>query len=290
LWGTGNNGKSTLMEMLKDILGEYYSPISKDLLLKQKFSQGRDAATPSLMQLRGRRLCSTAETSADQPLDEPMIKMLTGGDTFVARALRENPVNVRCMAKLMMLTNEPPSYNTYEEAIALRIKMLPFLAKFSRTLPDRDRRKNNAAPAEDLEASEERKCCFLIDQEFVSRLRTTHLSEVFTLLVRGAFRWYQEKTLTYPSICGEALDRHNKEHDALEVFIAECCSVGGEQRVNVGVCHRAFNRWFTATGQTGIPPPVRQIEASMKAKNFGVKFSDGKKYIGLAVTSAEYVK
>lgn len=250
LWGEGNNGKSTLMEMLGDILLSFYSPCDKEIFLKQEHSQRRNTASPSMIKLKGRRLCSCSETEDGKALDEPQVKMLTGGDTFTCRDLYKSEEQFKCVAKLMMLTNSAPIYNTMAPAMQSRIRLLPFLATFGRN-PDPKNSKH-----------------FPIDEKFVSDLRSKNLSEVFTILVRGANRWY-ESGLACPKICQVELAKQNDGHDYLQQFIDQMCMIGGDDcREKKTDFHRSFKSWCERCKFAVIP--MKEIVSRMENKGFKV--------------------
>jgi P4 family phage/plasmid primase-like protien len=269
LWGRGNNGKTTLMEIMRDIMAGYYSTLPKEVLLKQDRPRGRDAASPSLMAIQGRRLCSVAETNPGEILDEAEVKRLTGADTISGRHLYQSTVEFSCLAKLMMLTNDPPSYNTLEQAMQDRIKLVPFLAHFT-TLK--------------IEPNEQRR--FPIDQSFVEKLRTVNLSEVFTLLARGAQRWYSNgRRLVYPAICKDELNNHLEKQDHLSLFMAERCllGLGDNFRIPAAKFYKEYSSWCISGG---VPKPDRhQTRAQMKEKGYDIHRSNGEYYKGLSIIS-----
>jgi putative DNA primase/helicase len=74
---SGNNGKSTLVNLIRDMLGDYgrHTPI-ETLLTKQY-----DNNIPSdLARLAGARMVTAIEANFNRPLDEAKIKAMTGGD------------------------------------------------------------------------------------------------------------------------------------------------------------------------------------------------------------------
>ena len=265
LWGTGHNGKSTLMELMDMILKDYYGACSTQLFLKQTHKASANAATPALLVLKGRRLCAAMETSSEEQLDEPTIKQLTGRDPIAARGLYKEIIKFVCYAKLVMLTNEPPSWDIQSEAMMERIKLLPFLASF--VLPEKKDPKNPRH--------------FDRDESFIEDLKG-NLSEVFTLLVRGAMRWFANgKRLKLPDICQRELDKHNANCDHVGRFIEEKCEVKPEMySVATADLHRAFVNWCQSEGIHNILSP-QKIGAAMKAKGFEVKRRTVNKYIGI---------
>src|SRR5262249_46000953 len=76
-WGTGANGKSTLINTILTMLGEDYAiKASRDLFLSRK----QDNHPTQMARLFGRRLVVCTETHEGARLDEALVKELTGGD------------------------------------------------------------------------------------------------------------------------------------------------------------------------------------------------------------------
>lgn len=120
---TGNNGKSTLTELISWILGEYAVTIETEALMLKKFGKSNEG---ELAQLRGRRLAVAHEVSDSQRLDEELIKRLTGGDIIRARQLYQDPLNFRPTAKLLMTGNNKPQLRSMDSATWRRIRLIPF--------------------------------------------------------------------------------------------------------------------------------------------------------------------
>ena len=96
--GSGRNGKSTLVETLMYVAGDYARAANADTFLA-----GRRAGTvrDDLYALRGARLVKATETGKGASLDEPTIKEHTGGDTVNNRALYGSQTNWQPTYKLI---------------------------------------------------------------------------------------------------------------------------------------------------------------------------------------------
>ncbi len=120
---TGNNGKSTLTELISWILGEYAVTIETEALMQNRYGRTNEG---EVAQIRGRRLAVAHEVSDSQRLDEELIKRLTGGDTIRARSLYQDPINFRPTAKLLMTGNNKPQLRSMDSATWRRIRLIPF--------------------------------------------------------------------------------------------------------------------------------------------------------------------
>jgi putative DNA primase/helicase len=124
--GPGANGKTTFMEMLLELGGEYGAATPADTLLTK-----RDGAIPNdLARLLGKRIVTIKETGAGHSLDEERVKELTGGDTISARFLYHELFDFRPQFKLMMATNYLPQVRGTDLGIWRRLQVIPFAATF----------------------------------------------------------------------------------------------------------------------------------------------------------------
>src|SRR6185369_16175089 len=83
--GIGANGKSTLLRILLELLGEFATSTRMESWAVQK----RNAGGPSedVARLHGARVVSAVESEDEQRLAESLIKELTGQDRVSARRL-----------------------------------------------------------------------------------------------------------------------------------------------------------------------------------------------------------
>jgi len=83
LYGTGANGKSTFLNTVSDLLGDYArNTPSETFMAKRIEAIGNDIA-----RLQGARLVTAIEINEGQRLSEALIKSFTGGDRITARFL-----------------------------------------------------------------------------------------------------------------------------------------------------------------------------------------------------------
>ena len=89
LYGTGANGKSTLLNLCKGILGGdlcRQTPVETIMA-----HSGKSGATPELACLKGARAVMTTEIDEGSFLSESLVKQMTGGDPIAARPLYGAP-------------------------------------------------------------------------------------------------------------------------------------------------------------------------------------------------------
>ena len=113
LYGDGGTGKSTFVNCLSRLLGDYASTAAM-----HTFTAGRfDHHSEELATLRGARLVHASETEAGRNWKESLVKHLTGGDPIRAKFMRENSFQFEPTFKLMFCGNHAPAIVNLDEAV-----------------------------------------------------------------------------------------------------------------------------------------------------------------------------
>ncbi|HEY1630812.1 MAG TPA: phage/plasmid primase, P4 family [Rhizomicrobium sp.] len=125
-YGTGSNGKSTLMNIIRFIMASYAmnSPIAT-FLAKREGSGGAEAS-PDLARLPGARMVSAAEPPEGARLDEAKVKDMSGGETMTVRHLNQGFFDFRPVFKAVISTNHKPVIRGTDRGIWRRIRLVPF--------------------------------------------------------------------------------------------------------------------------------------------------------------------
>ena len=125
--GPSGTGKSTLMDTMRGLFGDYGITAPAGT-----FRAPRGDKTPSndLHQLRHRRFVATSETTESTAFDEELLKRLTGRDYVQSRALYQEHVEWVPECTLWLATNHAPKFNSDDDAIWRRAKMIPFNTVF----------------------------------------------------------------------------------------------------------------------------------------------------------------
>jgi putative DNA primase/helicase len=108
---SGQNAKTTLVETVGAILGpELAGPVSPELLLEQDHRRGRNAPTPDIMALRGKRFVWASEVNGGRSFDASQVKLLTGNDTLVGRdPFGRRIVSFKPSHLIVLVTNTLPA-------------------------------------------------------------------------------------------------------------------------------------------------------------------------------------
>jgi P4 family phage/plasmid primase-like protien len=139
LYGAGANGKSTFIELMKWMAGDYAQKVPTDLIMQGP--RTGDAATPNLAILSGMRLAYCNELPENGKMNSALVKDLTGGDTIVARHLYGNPLNFLPQFNFVMVGNHKPEIRDMSDGMWRRMLLIPF----THVVPEAQRDPNLAA-------------------------------------------------------------------------------------------------------------------------------------------------
>jgi len=217
LFGEGKNGKSTLLEVLRDILGDYAMRTPTDTLLDKRDSSG---IPNDIARLRGVRFVSASEAEEGQRLAEAKIKDLTGGDTISARFMRSEFFEFMPRFKLWLSTNHKPIIRGTDEAIWDRVKLVPFLVRIP--VEERDKHLKEKLLAES--------------------------SGILNWAIQGCLDW-QRDGLGEPKAVVDATKGYRQEMDVLGAFFDDRCIVRPDMKVTAKGLYAAYTSWCEANGE-----------------------------------------
>lgn len=133
-YGTGRNGKTTLVDTVMHILGTW----ARQADFQTFAVKDHDSISNDLARLAGCRLVSASEGADGVRLDEAEVKKLTGGDRITARFLHAEFFEYTPSFKIVLSTNHKPQIRGTDEGIWSRIRLVPF----GITIPENERDPN----------------------------------------------------------------------------------------------------------------------------------------------------
>jgi len=122
LYGTGSNGKSTLLNVFADMLGGYAQTTPADTFMQKK----NDAVSNDIARLKGARFVAAIEMEEGKRMAEALIKSMTGGDKLVTRFLYGEFFEYVPQFKVFLAVNHKPIIRDTTNSIWRRIKLIPF--------------------------------------------------------------------------------------------------------------------------------------------------------------------
>ncbi len=235
LHGTGANGKSTFIETIAALLGDYALQTPTETLMARR----PDAPTNDLARLRSARFVSAAETEENRGLAESKVKAMTGGDRVTARFLHREFFEFTPEFKVWVSCNHRPSVRGTDDAIWRRIRLIPFQAQ----IPPGEQDPTLKGPS--------------------GKLRAEH-SGILTWAHKGYLMW-KDEGLAAPQAVRDATQAYRSDMDVLGAFINECCIVGEAYNVRSGSLYETYKSWCEENGER----PLTQKSLGMKLEERG---------------------
>lgn len=212
LYGTGRNGKSTFIDIIRDIFGDYAANIQPETIMVR--SNQSTAINSDIARLKGARLVTSVEPNEGVRINEGLLKQLTGDDTVTARKLYGDEFEFKPEFKLWMATNHKPVIRGTDTGIWRRIHMIPFT----------------------VQIPEEK-----IDRRLKYKL-SAELTGIFRWAVEGCLLW-QKEGLKMPRAVLEEVREYRREMDVISAFVEDKCTVGKGLSVQSSALYAAYLRW-----------------------------------------------
>lgn len=248
LYGTGRNGKSTFLDVLREILGEYVSNIQPETIMVKNGSG--NGINSDIARLKGARMVTTVEPNEGVRINEGLIKQLTGDDAVTARKLYGNEFEFKPEFKLWMATNHKPVIRGTDEGIWRRIHMIPFT----------------------VQIPQER-----VDRQLKSKLEREY-SAILRWAVDGCVLW-QREGLKQPKAVLDMVREYRREMDVISAFIDDRCEEGEGLYERSSELYAAYSVWCEKNTEYKMSNTKFSVELE---KRFGkIARKDGKYFLGL---------
>ena len=210
LYGTGKNGKSTFLDVIRDVFGDYAANIQPETIMVK--SNSGSNANSDIARLKGARLVTSVEPNEGVRINEGLLKQLTGDDPVTARKLYSDEFEFKPEFKLWMATNHKPIIRGTDTGIWRRIHMIPFTVQ----IPDEK-----------------------VDKNLKHKLKA-EMTGIFKWCVDGCLLW-QKEGLKMPGAVLESVREYRREMDVISAFIEDKCELKGS--VQSSVLYAAYSSW-----------------------------------------------
>ncbi len=217
-YGLGANGKTTFIEVMAWLLGEYSKVIATEMLMQhQRSPQG---PSPDIVALKGRRLVYCNEVEEGRRLAEARVKQLTGGDTLSGRVpYAKSDISFQPSHKLVMIGNHKPEIRGVDNGIWRRMMLIPF------------------------------------DQVIPAHYQDENLLDKLKQEGPGVLNWalaglsdYRNNGLSIPAIISGATDAYRTDQDIIGECISDYCNVIAGASTDKGTLYKAYESWAKEHG------------------------------------------
>lgn len=256
-FGDGRNGKSTLLDLLLWILGDYALKSPASLLMAQR---GGDRHPTDIASLAGARLAVSNEIEEGAFWDESRLKELTGDTRLTGRFMRMDFFVFNATHKHVIAGNHRPQVRSMDAALRRRLLLIPFAAKF-----EGERR----------------------DPDMLAKLKV-EAGAILAWIVGGAREWY-ECGLQVPAHIRQASEDYAIAMDSLGMWLDECCDVADPEVTEAsGTLYASYATWKSARGEH--PVSATRWSEQMQTRGFKHFRSNGSRFRAVRLTAEQRYK
>jgi putative DNA primase/helicase len=228
---SGNNGNSTLVNLIREMLGDYGLHIQTETLLVKQYDNNIPA---DVARLAGARMVTATEANANRHLDEAKVKGMTGGEPVVARFMRQNFFQFEPEFKLWLVANDRPRVRGTDDAFWRRVRVIPLTVE----IPLAER-----------------------DLNLPTKLRA-EWPGILAWAVRGCLKW-QREGLAQPTIVRSATKGWQQEMDHLKQFVTEQLEIAPGFKVAASQLLDRYKKWCVQHGEH--PLTVQDFTVKLQA-------------------------
>jgi len=215
LYGLGSNGKSTFLNIIRDLLGDYATKASIDLFMSK---DRRGGPNEGLANLAGKRMVIGSEIEDGRRMAVSLVKDITGGEPIRADRKHEHEFEYQPEFKLWLFGNHKPIITDTTYSIWRRVKLIHFHVTISEPDPDLPLKLKN------------------------------EMSGILAWAVRGCTKWYQNGHLPEPNSVISATDQYRSESDILVEFIEDRCILQPTAQAKKKLLWGEYESWCDDTG------------------------------------------
>ncbi len=235
LTGSGSNGKSTFIDMLKDFLKpENYSSLALEEV-EQRFKTAEVFG----------KLANLGDDISNKFIEETAIlKKLVTGETVNVERKGRDPFEFENYAKLIFSANDIPRINDHSDGLKRRLVIIPFNAKFSDTDADFDP---------------------FISDKLKSDAAMRYLLKIGIV---GIKRVLAAKKFTKPEVVKRAMAEYELGNNPVLAFLEEGFKIKNELTNDV------YEKYVIWSHKSGLNKPLSKIVFSREVCKHGYKTKD----------------
>lgn len=249
LHGSGSNGKSVFLDVLRNIGGTYSHNLPAEALMTSK----HERHPTTLAALHGKRLAISSEIEESAHWAESRIKQLTGDETLTARYMRQDEFTFCITHKHILAGNFKPRLKGDDFAMVRRLVLVPFAQRFEGA------RRDSSLP---------------------DKLRAEYPG-ILAWAIEGARKW-AAGGLAIPAAVADASRAYMAEQNDLEQWIVECCVRDPRGEAGSAKLYESFKAWKERNGEH--PPAMRNFSQRLERVFDKKHTKGGKVFTGLTLS------
>ena len=253
LYGSGKNGKSTLLNVIKMIMGSaLHATITSSAVMEDP--RGNKDMQRAMLPFVGPRAVTITEVGEGSRLDEELLKAVTGGDPLKVRRLYQEEFEVVPTVKLTMAGNHKPKITGTDPGIWRRVQLVPFetvVQNVDKALPEK------------LAAEK---------------------SGILNWMLAGLAAYYREGLDTPPQVKA-ATNAYQADSDVLGQFLDERYVKDDTGQTGGGDFYQSYSSWSFSNGHKALSNS--SLVTKMKERGYGQgKGRERRTWMGLRIRTA----
>lgn len=245
---TTRNGKSTMLNTIEYLLGDYSKVAPVGLICKGDRRSDAEGASPTLAGLKAKRFVTMAESNEYGKLDEEKVKQYTGGEDISARELYQSAVTFKPQFTLWLSCNDLPDVTDKSVFASERIKVIEFTRHFSNEEQDKHLKEELITP--------------------------DAMSGIFMWLVRG-YKKYKADGLVMADHLRAVVKEYERANDTVLQFLESGYEKGESEIVRAVDLYKDFKTWARVEGMPIISSKRFNNEMERHSEWFSEKYMSG---------------
>lgn len=224
-YGEGANGKSVFLETLMRVLGESFAVSLPPETLIGGGERNAGGAAPDIMRMFGKRMLRVPEIKPGAPLQEDLIKRITGGEMLTARTLFKGYVDFQNKGKPHMSGNGFPKIDGTDNGIWRRMLVM----HWAETIPEGERKE--------------------FEEVVVGLLKEA--PAILNWLIDGALDYLNNGLFIAPEVRA-ATQEYRDEMDTVGQFARDCAEEAPGHSETARDMFKAYQAWCEANAKTAV--------------------------------------
>lgn len=220
LFGSGANGKSTLLDVLSLLAGTYSARAQAESVMAPRFAKSGSDHSTDIARLIGKRVICCPEIMRDR-LHERFLKDWSGGERVTARRLRQEAFEFWPVGKFWLAGNEKPRISGTDDGIWRRVRLIPFRV----TIPREER----------------------IPRHILMRRLREELPGILAWAVDG-FRGYCEEGEPVCETIEQETAEFRQDEDVMGRFLEDSVQFGEGLSAKAGELYGCYTKWCRDNG------------------------------------------
>lgn len=244
-YGGGRNGKSTYVNALLSVLGDYAGTLAVEVLTTDRQNRGAALAT-----LRGKRLVVAGELEEGKRLSVSTLKQICSTDRITVEEKYRAPESIIPSHTIILFTNHLPRVGSMDAGTWRRLQVVPF---------------NTVIPEAGAVAN------------FADKLAHEAGPAILAWAIEGAMNFARNGyKLDIPAAVEEVTDEYRQRENWLDNFVGDCCVREPDARAGAAELYSTYKEWATANGD--YTRRLNDFNAAMESAGYGKITPKGRKY------------